>query len=79
MLFAALHMSAYGTKRTYRDNLLFVRFRRKADMARPPMVYRSGAKDPKRTSLHVPPLTTKEPKGYAPAKTIVHGLLVLIT
>jgi hypothetical protein len=35
--------------------------------------------DPKRTSLHVPPLTTKEPKGYASAKTIVHGLLVLIT
>jgi hypothetical protein len=40
---------------------------------------RSDADDPEQTSLHAPPLTTKEPKGYAPAKTIVHGLLVLIT
>jgi hypothetical protein len=39
---------------------------------------RNDVNDPKRTSLHVPPLT-KEPKGYASAKTIVHGLLVLIT
>jgi hypothetical protein len=42
MLFAALHMSAPGTKRTYRDDLLFVRFRREADIMRLAAVYRSG-------------------------------------
>src|SRR5262249_4003318 len=29
----------FGTKRTSRDDLLFVRFRGEADMARPPVVY----------------------------------------
>jgi hypothetical protein len=32
--FAALRSVAIGTKRTYRDDLLFVRFRAKADMRR---------------------------------------------
>jgi len=32
MLFAAVHESAIGTKRTPRDDLLFVRFRGKADI-----------------------------------------------
>jgi len=32
MLFAAVHESAFGTKRTCRDDLLFVRFRGEADI-----------------------------------------------
>jgi hypothetical protein len=47
----ALHESAYGTKQTYRDDLLFVRFRGEADMPRPPPAYHSVAFDPKRTSV----------------------------
>jgi hypothetical protein len=34
------------TKRTYRDDLLFVRFQGEADMSRPRVAYRSGAYDP---------------------------------
>jgi hypothetical protein len=32
MLFAAVHESAFGTKRTYRDDPLLVRFRGEADI-----------------------------------------------
>jgi hypothetical protein len=49
LLFAALHESAFGTKRTYRDNRLFVRFRGKADMGRRTVPIVSAASDPKRT------------------------------
>jgi hypothetical protein len=34
-----------GTKRTYRDDLLFVRFRGKADMREVPSAYPFGAKN----------------------------------
>jgi hypothetical protein len=34
-----------GTKRIYRDACYFVRFRRKADMPRPPAPYQSDATD----------------------------------
>src|SRR6516165_501904 len=49
--FAALHMSAYGTKRIWRDDPLFVRFRGKADMDDPAALTASVADDPKRTSV----------------------------
>jgi hypothetical protein len=42
-------MSAYGTKRTYRDVCLLVRFRREADMPCPQVPYPSDVIDPKRT------------------------------
>jgi len=46
-----LHLltAACGTKRTYRDDLLFVRFRGEADMRRQRVADRSDAIDPKRT------------------------------
>jgi hypothetical protein len=48
--FDALRSVAIGTKRTYRNNLLFVRFRGEADMHRCHGRIASGAHDPKRTS-----------------------------
>jgi hypothetical protein len=41
--------STHGTKRTYQGDLLFVGFGGEADMPRPPMLYRSGVNDPKRS------------------------------
>jgi hypothetical protein len=37
--------AAFGTKRTFRDGLFIVRFRREADIPRPPIAYRSAAND----------------------------------
>jgi hypothetical protein len=47
--FAAAHMSPLGTKRTCRDDLLFVRFRREADIRRSRYMPWSDVNDPKRT------------------------------
>jgi hypothetical protein len=49
MLFVAARSVAPGTKRTYRDDPLLVRFRGEADMPRGPGASRSDANDPKRT------------------------------
>jgi hypothetical protein len=48
MLFAAAHQVANGTKRAYRDDLLFVRFRGEADVPRGILTIMSDANDPKR-------------------------------
>jgi len=47
--FAALHESAFGTKRTSPDDLLFVRFWGEADLHCQPALIASDAIDPKRT------------------------------
>jgi hypothetical protein len=47
--FAAVRLSAYGTKRTYQDVRLLVRFRAKADMHNGAALAASVAFDPKRT------------------------------
>jgi hypothetical protein len=47
--FAALHMSAHGTKRTYRRRLQFVRFRCEADMRRSVASTASVANDPQQS------------------------------
>ena len=44
-----MRMSAFGTKRTYQSKRSFVRFWGEADMARPPVAYRSVADDPQRS------------------------------
>src|SRR6476646_11578097 len=42
-------MSELGTKRTWRHDLLFVRFRREADMHRLRSAYQTAANDPNRS------------------------------
>ena len=49
MPLAAMHESAYGTKRTYRGFPLFVRFRSKADIDDRAALTASVVDDPKRT------------------------------
>jgi hypothetical protein len=48
--FAAPHMSGFGTKRTYRDDLLFVRFRATADKHARVTSAASVVNDPSATS-----------------------------
>ena len=91
---AAVHGSAYGTKPTCRDESRMSAFGGKAGQApwcgfdrlgrgRPnsaircseflqrKLIVASGFADREQA--------TREPKGYTPAKTIVHGLVVLMT
>ena len=64
--FAALHMSAFGTKRTYRDDLLIVRFWRTADMRSRPALIASDANDPDRTQTGLAGCDRKQPARERP-------------
>jgi len=50
MRFAAVHMSAFGRKQTYRGEFALVRFRREADIQGRGTSITSVADDPKQTS-----------------------------
>jgi len=64
--FAALHISAFGTKRTYRDDLLIVRFWCTADMRSRPALIASDANDPDRTQTGLAGCDRKQPARERP-------------